>query len=295
MYEYLVHASTITAIYVTIALALNLQVGFAGLFNFGHIAFVGIGAYGVGIGMRFGLAFFPSMLLGVAVAALLGWFMARLGRNLGADYWAIATLALAEIIRVVALNEDWLTGGAQGLSNIPTLYSQMDGQLGRYYFLATTVAVAVIVWWLCERLQAGRFGRALRLLREQPSLAQSCGYDLVGLKVRTMVTGAIFASIGGGFFVVYMSYVGPDYMMAAETFMIWTMIMIGGLGNNWGVLLGAILVQSLYLFVPFLRDMLNMGSDLSGALRLGLIGCGLLLCLLLRPQGLIPERVRRAQ
>lgn len=294
MYEFLIHSLTITAIYVVMALSLNIQVGFAGLFNFGQIAFVGIGAYGFGIGMHMGLPMISSALVGVGAAALLGLFMARLGRNLGADYWAIATLALAEIFRVVALNESWLTGGAQGLGNIPSFFADVQVPLSRYYFLLLTVISVLIALWLNHRLQTGRFGRALRLMREQPSLAESCGYDLVALKSKTMVTAASMAAFAGVLLASYIGYVGPDYMMAAETFMIWTMIMIGGIGNNVGVIIGAIIVQALYLFVPFLKDLLSISSDLSGALRLGLVGVGLLVCLLVKPEGLIPERLRKS-
>lgn len=294
MYEFLIHSLTITAIYAIVALSLNVQVGFAGLFNFGQIVFVGIGAYGFGIGMHAGLSVISSALTGVGIAALLGFFMARLGRNLGADYWAIATLALAEIFRVIALNENWLTGGAQGLGNIPNLFANVQVPLNRYYFLFLAVISVFMVLWLNHRIQAGRFGRALRLMREQPALAESCGYDLVSLKSKTMVTAASIAAFAGVLLASYIGYVGPDYMMAAETFMIWTMIMIGGIGNNLGVVVGAIIVQALYLFVPFLKDILSISSDLSGALRLGLVGAGLLICLLIKPEGLIPERLRKS-
>jgi branched-chain amino acid transport system permease protein len=91
-----------------------------------------------------------------------------------------------------------------------------------------------------------------------------------------------------------MSFVGPDYMLASETFVIWTMVMIGGLGNNLGVVLGALLVEAIYSAVPFAKDYLNISSDIAGAVRLGTIGVVLLACLLVRPGGLLPEKVRSA-
>jgi branched-chain amino acid transport system permease protein len=91
-----------------------------------------------------------------------------------------------------------------------------------------------------------------------------------------------------------MSFVGPDYMLASETFVIWTMVMIGGLGNNLGVVLGALLVEAIYSAVPFAKDYLNISSDIAGAVRLGTIGVVLLGCLLVRQGGLLPEKIRSA-
>lgn len=130
-------------------------------------------------------------------------------------------------------------------------------------------------------------------MREEPSLATSMGYDLVGLKSRATVTSAMMAAVAGAFLGHYVSYVGPDFMLASETFMIWTMVMIGGLGNVAGVVIGALLVQGIYISVPFARDFLGIGSDVAGAVRLGLIGCLLLACLLWRKDGLLPETLRK--
>lgn len=293
MSDFLLHAVTVTAIYALIAVSLNIQAGYAGLLNLGHIAFVGVGAYAVGIAHQMQWNPAVGWALGLAVAAVLGFFVSRLGRNLGADYWGIATLAVAEIVRTVALNEDWLTGGAQGISGIPAMWSSMSSSASRWSFLATVLVTLLAAAALTSRLGAGRFGRSLRLMREEPSLATSMGYDLVGLKSRATVASAMMAAVAGAFLGHYVSYVGPDFMLASETFMIWTMVMIGGLGNVAGVVLGALLVQGIYISVPFARDFLGIGSDVAGAVRLGLIGCLLLACLLWRKDGLLPETLRK--
>lgn len=293
MFDFLLHACTVAAIFALIAVSLNIQAGYAGLLNLGHIAFVGVGAYAVGIAHQ--LQWHPALgwAAGIAVAGALGFLVSRLGRDLGADYWGIATLAVAEIVRTVALNEDWLTGGAQGISGIPTLWPSLASTASRLSFLAIVLLTLTAAALLCSRLGAGRFGRALRLLREEPSLATSMGYDLVGLKSKATVASAMLAAVAGAFLGHFISYVGPDFMMASETFLVWTMIMIGGLGNVAGVVVGAFLVQAIYTAVPFARDWLGIGSDIAGAVRLGLIGCLLLACLLWRKDGILPERVRK--
>lgn len=293
MSDFMLHVVTVAAMYGLMAVALNIQAGYAGLLNLGHIAFVGVGAYAVGISYHFG---FPAVLgigVGLFVAALLGFFMSRLGRNLGADYWGIATLAVAEIVRIIALNENWLTGGAQGISGIPSLFDGLVRPWDRIAFLVAVLLALVLMVLISKRLDSGRFGRALRLMREEPQLASSLGYNLLTLKSKATVVSAVMAAIGGVFLGYYMSFVGPDYMLAAETFLIWTMLMIGGLGNVIGVVLGAFIVQGIYAAVPFAKDILGIGSDVAGALRLGLIGLLLLACLIWRKDGLLPERLRK--
>lgn len=290
MSSFVLHVATLGCIYALLALGLNFQAGFAGLLNFGFVVFAGIGAYASAILSSHGYPAPVGMAFGVVVAMAVGCAMAGLGRNLAADYWAIATLAVAELIRTVALNEDWLTGGAQGVSGVRPLFPARAG--GDLAFFAIALAMTAGAYLLCARLSHGRFGRAIRLMREEPALAASFGYRLVPLKIKATMAGAAVASLGGSLLAHYMSFVGPDYMLASETFAVWTMVMIGGLGNNRGVILGALLVEAIYSAVPFAKDYLDIGSDIAGAVRLGAIGCALLACLLLRPGGMIPERIR---
>jgi branched-chain amino acid transport system permease protein len=294
VYSFLLHVATLSCIYALLALGLNLQAGFAGLLNFGFVAFAGVGAYASAIASSLGYPVPFGMLAGMAVAMLVGYVMARLGRNLASDYWAIATLAVAELIRTVALNENWLTGGAQGISGVPAMFGSAAGVQYDFSFFLLALAMVVIAFTACTRLTRGRFGRAIRLMREEPALATSLGYQLVPLKVKATVTSAAIASVGGSLLAHYMSFVGPDYMLSSETFLVWTMVMIGGLGNNVGVILGAFLVEAVYSAVPFLKDYLAISSDIAGAVRLGTIGVVLLVCLLVRPGGLVPEKIRSA-
>ncbi|MGE8051407.1 branched-chain amino acid ABC transporter permease [Pseudomonas monteilii] len=292
MFEFCLHVIALAGIFSLIALSLNLQAGTTGLMNFGQIAFVGFGAYAVGLGHQAGWSLSASILAGVFAAMALALVISRLGRNLAADYWGIATLAVAEIIRMVTMNEgDW-TGGAQGLSALPSLVSFLpDGQqnLG---FTALAIVLVAITACVSQRITYGRFGRALRLLREQPQLASCLGYNILSLKTRALLISAVIASIAGSMLACYTSYVSPNYLLPAQTFLVWCMVMIGGLGNIWGVVCGAILVQFVYSFVPFAKDYLDISTDVAGALRLGLIGVILLACLMWRSEGLFPERMK---
>nr|WP_225622330.1 branched-chain amino acid ABC transporter permease [Musicola keenii] len=286
------HICCIGGIYAIIALALNLQAGYAGLLNFGHIAFVGIGAYAIGIGSQFDLPLLVVIPAGILCALLVSILMALLGRQLSADYWGIATLALAEIIRIAVMNAGGLTGGAQGIGGLSAPWSS-DGQATDALIFAALIFIVLILCTLASvRLADSRFGRALRLMREQPQLAMCMGYALPWLKCRALMCSALMCSLAGMLLAWYTAYVSPDYLLSSETFLIWSMVMIGGLGNIRGVLLGVALVEVLYNFIPFARDYLQIGSDLTGALRLGLTGLAMLLCLLTRPGGLLPEKMR---
>lgn len=293
MSEFLLHIVSIIGIYALVALALNFQAGYARLLNFGHIAFVGIGAYAMGLGVHFGISPVLAGLGGILFSMLIGLCMALLGRQLAADYWGIATLAVAEIIRMVVINEDELTGGAQGLGNIVVNWSAGSTLVNNLLFALMVLAFVVLAALVSWRLERSRFGRALRLMREQPQLATCLGYHLQWLKCQTLMASAALAAFAGILLAYYTSYVSPDYLMSSETFLIWSMVMIGGIGNVGGVLLGVVLVECLYNFIPFAKDWLGLSSDLTGAIRLGLVGLILLGCLLQRAGGLLPERLRK--
>lgn len=291
MFGFLIHLLTAVCLYAMMALGLNLQAGYAGMLNFGFVAFAGIGAYAAGIASQMGWPMSVALLLAVVTAAVLAVATARVGRQLSSDYWGIATLAIAEILRTVALNETWLTGGAQGIGGIRPLFAGLAQPWSDLAFLALAALCLVAMYGGYARIIHSRFGRALKVMREEPSLALCFGYDPVSLKSRASVAAAIPAALAGALLTYYISYVGPDVMVSSETFALWTIVMVGGLGSNPGILLGALLVQCVYSFAPFLKDWLGVSSDLAGSARLGLIGVMLLGCLLWRPRGLLPERL----
>lgn len=291
MSDFLIHVAIMACLYSVVAMSLNLQAGIAGLFNFGQIVLFGAGAYGAAFAFSNQLGLAAGIGAGLGLSVVVALVFARLGRDLGGDYWGIATLAVAEACRIVIRELDGVTGGAQGISGLPPLFTDIDRRSAALATLAVCVALVLAVLWFCQRLSRSRYGLALKILREEPQLAQSLGYNPTALRAQILVISGCVAALGGTVFGHYISFVGPDQLVASETFLIWAMVVIGGSGNNYGAVLGAFVLQFLFAFVPFAKDLLGLPSDYVAALRLTLVGGGLLAFLLWRPRGLVPERI----
>lgn len=291
MSDFIIHVTIMAGLYALLSLSLNLQAGFGGLMNFGQIALFGCGAYGAALAFHYDLGMVVGFVTGTLAAALVAWIFASIGRNLQADYWGIVTLALAEVIRIVATNEDWLTGGAQGISGIRPLYVSLGNDTRQLAILATVLALVVLAWGFSRHLTGGHYGLGLKIMREEPQLAASLGYDTIALKRQCMMISALIAAASGFVFAHYVSFVGPDQIVSSETFLIWAMIVIGGMGNHAGAVLGAFLLQFTFAFIPFVKDLTGMPTEFVAASRLLLTGGGLIAFILWRQSGLLPERI----
>ncbi|MGE4325667.1 MAG: branched-chain amino acid ABC transporter permease [Pseudodonghicola sp.] len=291
MSDFLIHVSIMASLYAVLALSLNMQLGIAGLVNFGQILLFGAGAYGAAFAFSKELGLMGGIAAGLVLAVAVGLLFARLGRDLGGDYWGIATLAVAEACRLLLQEGGDLTGGAQGISGLRPLFETGSRREAALLTLGACLALLAVAYWLCRSLTNSRYGLSLKILREEPQLAVSLGYNPNRLRTQVLVLSAAIAAMGGVIFAHYISFVGPDQLVASETFLIWAMVIVGGVGNHLGVILGAVLMQFLFAFVPFAKDLLGLPSDYVAAMRLMLVGGGLLIFLLWRPQGLVPELI----
>lgn len=291
MSDFIIHVTIMSGLYALLALSLNLQAGLGGLMNLGQIALFACGTYGAAIAFHFDFGAVSGFVLAILAAAFLGWAFASVGRNLQADYWGIVTLALAEVIRIIATNEDWLTGGAQGIGGIPPLYAGLDGQTRQLVILATVLLLVLAAGLFCRHLIGGRYGLSIKIMREEPQLAASLGYDTIVLKRQLMAVSSVLAAVSGFLFAHYVSFVGPEQIDSSETFLIWAMIVLGGLGNNAGAIVGAFLLQFTFAFIPFVKDWIGLPSEYVAAGRLLLTGGGLIAFILFRQSGIVPERV----
>lgn len=294
MLSFFIDLGVLCAVYGTLSVSLHLQAGVTGLLDFGLIAFFGIGGYATGIGAMHGLAWPLAMLCGIGAAVLAGAAIGRLGRTLSADYWAIVTLALAELLRLIALNTDSLTHGSSGITSVAGFFTMLGPTNADAAWLGLTAAVFAGCLFIAHRVTTGQFGRTLRLVRETEDLASSLGHSPVSAKVRVMAISAPMAALAGSLYTHYITFIGPDELQSFGTFLVFTMVIVGGMGNLGGVVVGAVLVELLYDTTRFISN-LGISPSAAAGLRIVVVGAALLGFLYFRPAGLLPERLRRVQ
>ncbi len=313
-----VRITNFAILYVLLALGLNIVVGFAGLLDLGYIAFYAVGAYVYALlaSPQFGLhlPFWVILPIGAAVAALFGVLLGAPTLKLRGDYLAIVTLGFGEIVRIFLNNLSRpvnITNGPQGISRIDPFtldgfsFGSYQTFLGlefsgpiKYYYLLLLVALAVIVVNL--RLQNSRIGRAWEAIREDETAARAMGIDTRNLKLLAFAMGASFGGLAGGMFSAIQAFISPESFVLVESIMVISMVVLGGMGNVWGVILGALLLS----FVPeILRwTVTPVQEALFGrmivepeVIRMLLFGLALVLIMLYRPAGLLPSAVRKRE
>jgi branched-chain amino acid transport system permease protein len=273
---------TITSITFILALSLDLQVGHCGIINFGQVMFLAVGAYATAIAIAGGVRAPAAVLISVAVCTLLGVAMSLSVRNMSGTYWGILSLAMAEIIRIIALNEQWLTGGANGISVLASTP----------HLTWIVVGSAVAVFLIVRLILASPFGRVIHVIREGDRLPQALGKNVLGFKMMTMALGGAIGGLAGAYYALMQRYMSPDDVKPIETFIIWAMIVVGGRGNLWGIVLGTIVIQTFYTGTRFLTGSFGIGAETMAALRLVVIGVLIMTVTMFRPQGIVPERRR---
>ena len=305
-------------LYLLLALGLNIVVGFAGLLDLGYIAFYAVGAYAYALlaSPHFGLhlPFWAILPIGAAVAALFGILLGTPTLRLRGDYLAIVTLGFGEIVRVFLNNLSQpvnITNGPQGIARIDPFalgrfdFSTSEKLLGlpfsgpiKYYYLLLAVAACVIV--VNIRLQNSRIGRAWEAIREEETAARAMGINTTHLKLLAFAMGASFGGLAGGMFSAIQGFISPESFVLVESVMVLAMVVLGGMGNIWGVILGAILLS----FVPeVLRWTVQpLQAALFGrqivdpeVIRMLIFGFALVLAMLFRPAGLLPSAVRKRE
>ena len=300
MIDFLVYLATMTGIYAILALSLNLQYGFTGLVNLGHIVFFMLGAYISAILVVVaGLPFLVGVIGGTITAALFGGLMALPTAHLQQDYWAIATLAAAEIVRIFFLNTTLggpYIGASFGISGIPQPLRDAFASPTTYgWFYLGIVAVALFgclafVWWLTGT----PFGRALKATREGDEVPLALGKDPRSLRIRAMIVGGALGGLAGALFAHFNAFIDPRYFLPLETFIIWAMVILGGAGNHIGVIVGAVIIQALYNSTRFLAGYIEfIDEQLMASLRMVIIGLLITAVILYMPRGLFPEPRRR--
>jgi branched-chain amino acid transport system permease protein len=275
-------------IFGIVALSLNLEFGFAGLANFGKVAFFLIGAYTYALLSQIGIPFSICLIVGALISALFGLLVALPTLRLRADYLAISVLAFGEILRLIVKSEKWLAGGDWGMSVAPIFPWTGSELIYRLENIGLVFVCLMICFVVAQLLANSPYGRVVRAIREDEIAAEALGKDRAKYKAQIFMIGSAMAGLAGGLFAQYLQYVVPGMFMPMVTFTVWIMVLLGGPANNWGALLGAGLVELFDRGANIAKDYLVLPVDPS-SLQYILFGALIIFVLLYRPQGLLKE------
>ena len=300
MIDLLVYILTIACIWGLLSLSLNLQFGVTGLLNLGQIAFFMLGAYTTTIVTHpqlLGLPIILGIFSAMVIAGLFGVLISLPTARLRTDYWAMWTLASAEVVRLIFLNQTLgspYMGASFGIGGIPRpMRDHFTTDTYGYFYLGLVVACVVVMYLLVRRLTEMPYGRALRAIREGDDVPLALGKNVGWLRIRAMAVGGVIAGLAGALFAHFNAFVGPDYFLPIETFLIWVMVIVGGAGNHLGALLGTVVILAIYNSTRFIGDFVPIDASTLGSLRLIVIGLLVIVILIYMPRGLLPERRRR--
>jgi len=307
----------VALLFILLGLGLNIVVGFAGLLDLGYIAFFAVGAYSYALlaSPQFDVhgSFLVLLPLGAFVAGVFGVLLGAPTLKLRGDYLAIVTLGFGEIIRIFLnnLNRPYnITNGPQGITLIDPLaigefalnrtYTVAGFTLApvhSYYFVFLACAAAAI--FISLRLEDSRIGRAWIAIREDELAASAMGINTRNLKLLAFAMGATFGGVAGGLFASFQGFVSPESFTLLDSIMVLCMVVLGGMGNVGGVVLGAALLtalpEALRYAGPLQKAWLGEVFVDPSDLRMLLFGLALVLMMLLRPAGLWPSTMRRRE
>jgi branched-chain amino acid transport system permease protein len=313
-----VRITNLAILYVLLSLGLNIVVGFAGLLDLGYIAFYAVGAYTYALlaSPHFGLhlPFWAILPIGALVACFFGVLVCTPTLKLRGDYLAIVTLGFGEIVRIFLNNLSLpvnITNGAMGIARIdPFRFGSFNfattqtvggftfsGPIKYYYLLLVVLLVVIIV---NLRLQDSRIGRAWEAIREDEIAARAMGINTRNMKLLAFAMGASFGGIAGGMFSAIQGFISPESFVLVESVNILAMVVLGGMGNIFGVILGALLLSFVpevlrYTVGPVQRAMFGRTLIDPEVIRMLLFGITLVAMMLFRPAGILPSALRKRE
>jgi branched-chain amino acid transport system permease protein len=313
-----VRITNLAILFVLLSLGLNIVVGFAGLLDLGYIAFYAVGAYTYALlaspHFNLHLPFWLILPLGAAVACMFGVLLGAPTLKLRGDYLAIVTLGFGEIVRIFMNNLSQpinITNGPQGVTLIDPFrigdfsFARTETFFGltfsgpiKYYYALILILLVVIVINL--RLQNSRIGRAWEAIREDEIAARAMGINTRNIKLLAFAMGASFGGISGGIFSATQGFISPESFVLVESVMVLSMVVLGGMGNIWGVILGAVLLSFVpevlrYTVEPAQRAVFGRTLIDPEVIRMLLFGLALVLMMLFRPAGILPSAVRKRE
>jgi len=296
------------AIYLILTTALNIQYGYAGIINFGVVAFFMVGAYTSAVLTVDAPGQFESYIGGWSLPIPLGWAAGAVAAvvlalaislpviRLREDFLAIATIAVAEILRTVSNGVDGFLNRGFGFIGIPRPLAGVtdDFDVYRWILLGILAAAAAAMLIIAYLISTSPWGRALRAVRDNEITGRAVGKNVTALKLQAFVVGAAIMGFGGAVYAHYIRAISPGaFLDLPFTFLVWTMLIVGGVGRYFGGVVGTLIVGFLWFGVSLLQSYTDaLSTQYVFAIRHFLIGGLILLFILFRTEGILPERAR---
>jgi len=284
--EYLIHIGILIAIYAILAISLNLIVGYTGLISVAQAAFYGLGAYATAILLtNFGLNFFLSILVGIVVSGVAGLLIGMVLSRFKGDYYVLGSFGFNILIYSIFLNWQGLTRGPLGIPGIdrPSIFGFTFSS--NISFLILVAVAAFIIFLFAQFIARSSFGRVLKAIREDEEAIQIFGYQTHRFKLAIFVVSACLAGVAGAFFASYITFIDPSTFTLNESIFILSIIILGGLANLRGSVLGAFCL----IILPEILRFVGFPSEIAAQMRQVVYGLILVLLMLYRPQGLMGE------
>lgn len=269
--SYYLQILTLIGINMILAVGLNLISGFTGQLSLGHATFMGLGAYAATlVTLHLGVPFIVALIIGAVVAAFFGFVIGVPTLRLKGDYLAIATLGFGEIVKNILLNLK-ITGGPMGLRGIP--------KETNIYIVAISL---ILVVFSLNRIMNSRIGKSFIAIREDELAAEAMGINTTKYKILAFIIGAFYAGLAGGLYAFLFRYINPTDFGFMRSIEILCMVVLGGIGNTYGAMLGA-------LILTIMPEALRSVSPAVSQYRMVFYGALLVIMMIVRPQGLLAE------
>lgn len=282
--EYIVNLLIIFGIYGILAISLNLLMGFTGLISMAHAAFFGIGAYAAALlTVKAGMGFFPAVLCGMGISGIAAVGMGMVLSKFRGDYYIIASAGCTVIVYNILLNWRGVTNGAIGVFGVPRPHIGEFVFSSNFSFLCLTLVMLALVMLAAQIVVGSSFGRALKIIREDEDVARVFGYRPLHYKLAVFVISGMMASVAGSLFAAYLMFIDPSTFTLMENVFLLAIIILGGLADNRGALIGAFILIGL----PELLRFTGFPVEIAAQMQKVIYGLLLIILMFLRPQGIL--------
>jgi branched-chain amino acid transport system permease protein len=284
--DYIIHLLILISLFGILGVSLNLIVGYTGLLSVTHAAFFGIGAYVTAILLtQTGINFFLAMIAGIIITMISALAIGVVLSKFNHDYYALASFGFNIIVLAIFMNWQKVTRGPLGIPGIdrPSLFGfEFTDNL---WFLVLALVITALIYFAAEALGKTSFGRTLKAIREDEKAIQFFGYNTLVYKLVVFVIGAGMAAVAGSLFASYISFIDPSSFVLMESIFMLAIIIVGGLANNKGALLGAVII----ILLPELLRFVGFTPEIAAQMRQVVFGLLLVLLMMYRPQGFLGE------